>query len=59
MELVAWSQNLTVERAAEFGARLVLGYVTEETYRIFYSQALEDIQAYARGQPIRTLPPTG
>jgi phosphoglycerate dehydrogenase-like enzyme len=150
MELVAWSQNLTVERAAEFGARLVardalleqadvvtvhlvlgertrgllgarelglmkrsaflvntsrgpvvdeaaliralstnsiagagldvfdeeplppghpflvlpntvltphLGYVTAETYRIFYSQALEDIQAYARGQPIRTVSP--
>jgi phosphoglycerate dehydrogenase-like enzyme len=34
-----------------------LGYVTEETYRIFYGQALEDIQAYARGQPIRTVPP--
>jgi phosphoglycerate dehydrogenase-like enzyme len=150
MELVAWSQNLTVERAAEFGARLVprdalleqadvvtvhlvlgertrgllgarelglmkrsaflvntsrgpvvdeaaliralstnsiagagldvfdeeplppghpflclpntvltphLGYVTEETYRIFYGQALEDIQAHVRGQPIRTVPP--
>ncbi|MGH7319107.1 MAG: D-2-hydroxyacid dehydrogenase family protein [Candidatus Rokuibacteriota bacterium] len=34
-----------------------LGYVTEETYRIFYGQALEDIQAYLRGEPIRVLRP--
>lgn len=34
-----------------------LGYVTEETYRIFYGQALEDITAYLRGQPIRVLHP--
>jgi phosphoglycerate dehydrogenase-like enzyme len=34
-----------------------LGYVTEETYRIFYGQALEDIQAYLRGDPIRVLRP--
>ncbi len=34
-----------------------LGYVTEETYRIFYEHALEDIQAYLRGQPIRVLKP--
>ena len=34
-----------------------LGYVTEEGYRIFYGQALEDIQAYLRGQPIRVLRP--
>jgi phosphoglycerate dehydrogenase-like enzyme len=32
-----------------------LGYVTEETYRVFYGQALEDIQAYLRGAPIRVL----
>jgi phosphoglycerate dehydrogenase-like enzyme len=32
-----------------------LGYVTAETYRIFYSQALEDIQAYLRGAPIRVI----
>jgi phosphoglycerate dehydrogenase-like enzyme len=34
-----------------------LGYVTEETYRIFYGQALEDILAYLRGEPIRVLRP--
>ena len=32
-----------------------LGYVTEETYRIFYGQALEDIQAFLRGEPVRVL----
>ncbi len=34
-----------------------LGYVTEETYRIFYGHALEDIQAFLRGAPIRVLRP--
>lgn len=32
-----------------------LGYVTAETYRIFYGQALEDIHAYLRGEPVRVL----
>jgi len=32
-----------------------LGYVTEETYRIFYGHALEDIQAFLRGAPVRVL----
>jgi phosphoglycerate dehydrogenase-like enzyme len=32
-----------------------LGYVTAETYRIFYGQALEDIQGYLRGRPIRVI----
>jgi phosphoglycerate dehydrogenase-like enzyme len=32
-----------------------LGYVTAETYRIFFGQAVEDIEAYLRGTPIRTL----
>lgn len=32
-----------------------LGYVTEETYRIFYGQALEDVQAWLRGAPVRVL----
>jgi Binding-protein-dependent transport system inner membrane component len=37
-----------------------LGYVTAETYRIFYGQAIEDIQAYLGGTPIRLLsPPDG
>ena len=34
-----------------------LGYVTEETYRIFYGQALEDILAHLRGEPVRVLRP--
>ena len=34
-----------------------LGYVTIETYRIFYTQALEDILAYVAGQPLRVLTP--
>ena len=32
-----------------------LGYVTEETYRIFYGHALEDIHAFLRGEPVRVL----
>jgi phosphoglycerate dehydrogenase-like enzyme len=34
-----------------------LGYVTEETYRIFYTHAVEDIQAFLRGAPVRVLRP--
>ena len=34
-----------------------LGYVTEETYRIFYGHALEDIKAYLGGTPLRVLRP--
>jgi phosphoglycerate dehydrogenase-like enzyme len=34
-----------------------LGYVTEETYRIFYGQAVEDIKAYFDGTPLRVLHP--
>jgi phosphoglycerate dehydrogenase-like enzyme len=32
-----------------------LGYVTEETYRIFYGDAAEDIVAFANGSPVRVL----
>lgn len=32
-----------------------LGYVTEETYRIFYGDAVEDIAAFAAGRPVRVL----
>jgi len=32
-----------------------LGYVTEETYRIFYGDAAEDIVAFAKGSPVRVL----
>ena len=32
-----------------------LGYVTEDTYRIFFTQAVENIAAWAKGEPIRVL----
>lgn len=32
-----------------------LGYVTRETYEVFYGQAVEDIQAFLRGNPVRVL----
>jgi len=31
--------------------------VTEEGYRIFYAQALEDVNAWLAGQPVRVLRP--
>ena len=34
-----------------------LGYVTSETYRIFYGHAVEDIKAYLDGKPARVLKP--
>jgi phosphoglycerate dehydrogenase-like enzyme len=34
-----------------------LGYVTDETYRVFYGDALEDIQAFLKGEPVRVLNP--
>ena len=34
-----------------------LGYVTEEGYRIFYKQALEDMKTWLAGQPVRMLKP--
>ncbi len=34
-----------------------LGYVTEEGYRIFYGQALDDVQAWLAGQPVRVASP--
>lgn len=32
-----------------------LGYVTDETYRVFYGEALENIQAFLKAEPIRVL----
>lgn len=32
-----------------------IGYVTVEGYRVFYEQALEDIEAFLKGSPIRVL----
>ena len=34
-----------------------LGYVTEEGYRAFYAGAIEDIRAYATGEPVRVINP--
>ena len=34
-----------------------LGYVTHEIYRLFFGHAVEDIQAYLRGEPVRVLRP--
>jgi phosphoglycerate dehydrogenase-like enzyme len=34
-----------------------LGYVTEETYRVFYAEALEDVRAFLAGAPVRVLRP--
>jgi phosphoglycerate dehydrogenase-like enzyme len=32
-----------------------LGYVTDDTYRVFFAEAAEDIAAFATGQPVRVL----
>jgi phosphoglycerate dehydrogenase-like enzyme len=34
-----------------------LGYVTEQTYRLFFSQVVEDIAAWLAGSPVRVLTP--
>jgi phosphoglycerate dehydrogenase-like enzyme len=34
-----------------------LGYVTRETYRVFYADTVEDIEAFLAGAPIRLLKP--
>ena len=34
-----------------------LGYVTQESYRAFYGGVLEDIRAFASGEPIRVINP--
>jgi phosphoglycerate dehydrogenase-like enzyme len=34
-----------------------LGYVTDDSYRVFYTDAAEDIVAYAKGEPVRVLNP--
>ncbi len=36
-----------------------LGYVTEETYRLFYGDAVADIRAFLDGSPVRVLNATG
>jgi phosphoglycerate dehydrogenase-like enzyme len=32
-----------------------LGYVTDDGYRVFYGEAVEDIAAFAKGAPVRVL----
>ena len=34
-----------------------LGYVTEETYERFYGEAVDDIAAFVRGEPVRIVEP--
>ncbi|MFT5392455.1 MAG: phosphoglycerate dehydrogenase-like enzyme, partial [Gammaproteobacteria bacterium] len=34
-----------------------IGYVTTETYETFYGEALENIQAWLKGAPIRIINP--
>ena len=36
-----------------------MGYVTVETYRVFFGDAVEDIQAFLKGEPVRVLGPSG
>ena len=40
---------------AEYRADTHLGYVTRDTYEVYYSQALEAVEAWLAGQPIRVL----
>jgi phosphoglycerate dehydrogenase-like enzyme len=32
-----------------------LGYVTEDTYRVFYEQTVEDVEAWLAGEPVRVI----
>ncbi|MGY1601641.1 D-2-hydroxyacid dehydrogenase family protein [Geodermatophilus sp. SYSU D00815] len=34
-----------------------LGYVTEKTYEVFYREAVEDVAAWLRGEPVRVITP--
>jgi phosphoglycerate dehydrogenase-like enzyme len=36
-----------------------IGYVTENTYRAFYTEAVEDVRAFAAGAPVRVLAAPG
>ncbi len=36
-----------------------LGYVTEETYRLFFTQVVENIKAFYAGKPVRVIDHTG
>jgi D-3-phosphoglycerate dehydrogenase len=32
-----------------------IGYVTQDTYRVFFTEALEDVEAWLRGEPVRVI----
>ena len=32
-----------------------MGYVTLETYKVFFSDAVEDIQGFLSGEPVRVI----
>jgi phosphoglycerate dehydrogenase-like enzyme len=32
-----------------------IGYVTEDTFRVFYEQTLEDVRAWLAGEPVRVI----
>ena len=34
-----------------------LGYVTEDAYRAYYAGVIEDIMAFASGEPVRVINP--
>jgi phosphoglycerate dehydrogenase-like enzyme len=47
-----------LRRAANTVLTPHLGYVTEDTYRIFYGQTVEDVEAFLAGSPVRVIGPT-
>ena len=36
-----------------------IGYVAQDAYAVFFEQALEDVEAFLRGSPVRLLEPAG
>jgi phosphoglycerate dehydrogenase-like enzyme len=34
-----------------------IGYVTEDTFRVFYEQSVEDVEAWLAGEPVRVISP--
>ena len=47
----------TLRRAPNTVLTPHLGYVTDDTYRVFFGEAVEDIAAFASRTPIRVLNP--
>jgi phosphoglycerate dehydrogenase-like enzyme len=52
-------EPLPVDHPVRTAPRLLatphLGYVSQNNYRIYYSQAVEDIEAFLAGSPVRRL----